>query len=71
MYQLWTSGVANSIPISVGSITWQFFGATTQTNGKWGGVTGSGTANPFVASTGTQSNKGYPRWTGPSDQTCK
>ena len=70
MYQLWTSSTTNSIPVSVGSITWQFSGATTLSGGKWGNVTGSGTANAFVPSTGGQSNKGYPHWTGPSDQTC-
>jgi len=70
MYVLWTSSTASAIPIPVGSITWQFSGATTLTNSKWGGVTGSGTANAFVASSGTQSNDGYPLWTGPTEQTC-
>ncbi len=70
MYLLWTSSVAGSIPVPAGSVTWQFSGATTLTKGKWGSVTGSGTANAFVAATGTQSNKGYPLWTGPSDQSC-
>jgi hypothetical protein len=70
MYLIWTSGVTGSIPIPAGSIKWQFSGATTLTSGKWGSVTGSGTANSFVKATGAQSNQGYPLWTGPSDQTC-
>jgi hypothetical protein len=70
MYLIWTSSVTGSITIPAGSIKWQFSGATTLTSGKWGSVTGSGTANAFVAANGTQSDKGYPLWTGPSNQTC-
>jgi hypothetical protein len=70
MYLLWTSSTASAIPVPIGAITWQFSGATTLTNSKWGTVTGSGTANAFVAAIGTQSNDGFPSWAGPSDQTC-
>jgi hypothetical protein len=70
MYPLWTSSVANSIPIPIGNQGWQFSGQSTQVNGKWQKPTGSGTVGTFTAGNGNQPNHGYPSWTGKATQTC-
>lgn len=58
MYLLWSSGLANSISVPLGSVSWQWTGdatysAQTQT---WSLKSGSGSANAFVA------GSSYPSW---------
>ena len=53
MYLMWSPNISNSIPVPIGSTTWNFSGTATNsgtpTNPKWG-ATGSGSAGTFVAS---------------------
>ncbi len=61
MYLLWSSGLANSIPVPLGSTKWSFSGTATKNGSSWS-PTGSGSASSFVASSASQSSDGYPIW---------
>ncbi len=61
MYLMWQSSTQNSIPVPMGSVPWQFSGSTTQSGGTWSTPSGSGSAQAFIAASGTSS---FPTWTG-------
>ncbi len=59
MYLLWSSGLANAIPVPLGYVNWQFSGDATLTNAQtnqWSLKSGSGSSNSFTAS------NSYPSW---------
>ncbi len=59
MYLLWSSGLANSIPVPLGSVSWQWSGDATYNSSSqtWSVKSGSGSANAFA------SGNSYPSWT--------
>ncbi|MGB0124203.1 MAG: IPT/TIG domain-containing protein [Silvibacterium sp.] len=73
MFLMWTSNVANSIPVPIGYQTWDFSGSAQQnSSGKWTATTSGtpGVVGSFISSSGTQPNNGYPAWTMVSTETC-
>ena len=73
MFLMWTSNVANSIPVPIWYQTWDFSGSAQQnSSGKWTATTSGtpGVVGSFISSSGTQPNNGYPAWTMVSTQTC-
>jgi hypothetical protein len=58
MYLMWSSGLTNSIPVPLGSASWQWSGDAkyNTSNQTWSLQSGSGSANTF------QSSNSYPTW---------
>jgi hypothetical protein len=80
MFLMWTSSLANSIPVPIGYQTWAFNGTAKQNvSGAWGAYT-NGTPGPignFTPSTGNQTTDGYtaleygyPTWSTVATETC-
>jgi hypothetical protein len=80
MFLMWTSSLANSIPVPIGYQTWAFNGTGKQnTAGAWGAYT-NGTPGPvgnFTPSAGNQTTDGYtalgygyPTWSTVATETC-
>jgi hypothetical protein len=65
MYEMWTSSNANSIPVPLGSVTWEIDGTAVLKKGVWTLDKGStGSANGFSPATDSdQKTHGYPTWT--------
>jgi hypothetical protein len=61
MYLMWQSGGANSIPIPLGYVTWEFTGNGSQSNGTWT-PGGSGSNSSFFPITPSQTSPGFPTW---------
>jgi len=62
MYLMWKSNTTGAIPVSMGSVHWTVSGLSTkQADGSWVITSGSGSPDPFVASSGENS---MPQWTG-------
>jgi len=59
MYLMWSPGPAPSIPVPLGSVTWQWSGDATYNSSSqtWSLKSGSGSANAFASS------NSYPSWT--------
>jgi hypothetical protein len=57
MYLMWNSGLADSIPVPLGSVQWKFSAAAEFLNNTWTFKSGRGSAKPFVASSS------YATWT--------
>lgn len=63
MYLMWQSNTANSIPVPIGYVSWQFSGSASepQQNSTWGSPTGGGSAGSFTVAAGSAY---YPTWNG-------
>jgi hypothetical protein len=56
MYLLWSSGIANAIPVPLGYVAWQWNWDATLADNQWSLKSGSGSAGAFQASSS------YPNW---------
>jgi hypothetical protein len=84
MFLMWTSALANSIPVTIGFQTWTFNGTANCTTScgsisNWTATTNGspGPTGTFTQSNGTQTTDGYsalvdgyPIWSGVSAQSC-
>jgi len=60
MYLMWTSGLANAIPVPLGYVTWSFSGTATynSSTGQWAVTSG----NPPLAPSAFASTISFPAW---------